>query len=72
MSSHRQTIEMIKSKLDELNKDYGTALNQRNVAKTNLERKEKDVKLIEHEIDQLNATLRVLITDASHGLMEPS
>jgi chromosome segregation ATPase len=70
MSSHRATIEMIQNKIDELNKDYGTALSQRNLAKVNLERKEKDVKLIEHELDELRKTLVVLTQDA--GVGEPA
>lgn len=70
MSSHRATIDMVKTKIEELNKDYGVALAQRNGARENLERKEKDVKLIEHEMGELRATLRVLIEDSGTG--EPS
>lgn len=65
MSSHRSTIEYLNEKIDELNKDYGVALNMRNAARDNLERKEKDVKQIEYELEQLTATKRVLEHDAA-------
>jgi recombinational DNA repair ATPase RecF len=70
MSSHRATIEMIQNKIEELNKDYGTALSQRNAAKANLERKEKDVQLIEHELAELGKSLALLTEDAQDAIAE--
>lgn len=74
MSSHRATLDMLKEKIEELRKDLGVALNNRNAAAANLERKNKEVTQLEYELSQLEHTHSVLTHDANveHVQVYPS
>ena len=67
MSSHRAVLEMLNAKIDEVNKDLGTAISNRNAAQQNLARKEKEVSAIQYELDQLYASRNLLEVDAKLG-----
>ena len=67
MSSHRAVLEMLNAKIDEVNKDLGTAISNRNAAQQNLARKEKEVSAIQYELDQLYASRNLLEHDAKLG-----
>lgn len=72
MTSHRQTIEYLKEKITEVETEVRTAQSMIEPARLNYERKRKDAEALEHELASLRETMRVLLNDAQHGLMEPS